>query len=72
MLERQFLQQNATLGNLLQQQVDDATAAQATDWAQREFWSIYPQEAAVEIQMLCEAATEATLPPIWKILVNTK
>jgi hypothetical protein len=32
---------------------------------------VYPQ-AAVEIQMLCEAATEAELPPIWKILANIK
>jgi hypothetical protein len=70
-LERQFLHQNATLGNLLQQQVDDAAAAQVADCAQEEFLSIYPQ-AAVEIQMLCEAATEAALPPIWKILANTK
>jgi hypothetical protein len=32
---------------------------------------VYPQ-AAVEIQMLCEAATEVELPPIWKILANIK
>jgi hypothetical protein len=70
-LERQFLQQNATLGNLLQRQVDDAAAARQADQADKEFSQVYPQ-AAVEIQMLCEAATEAELPPIWKILANIK
>jgi hypothetical protein len=70
-LERQFLQQNAVFGNLLQQQVDNAQAARAADKAPKEFSDIYPQ-AAVEIQMLCEAATEAGLPPIWKLLANLK
>jgi hypothetical protein len=70
-LERQFLQQNAVFGNLLQQQVENAQAARAADKAPKEFSAIYPQ-AAVEIQMLCEAATEANLPPIWKLLANLK
>jgi hypothetical protein len=71
MLERQFLQQNAVFGNLLQQQVDNAQAARQADKAPKEFSDVYPQ-AAVEIQMLCESATEATLPPIWKLLANLK
>jgi hypothetical protein len=50
---------------------DDAAAARAANRAQKEFSSIYPQ-AAVEIQMLCEATTEAELPPLWKILANAK
>jgi hypothetical protein len=62
-LERQFLQQNAVLSGLLQQQVDDATAARQADRAPKEFSSIYPQ-AATEIQMLCESVTEDALPPI--------
>jgi hypothetical protein len=70
-LEQQFLQQNAMLGILLQRQVDDAAATHVANQAQKEFSSIYP-EASVEIQMLCEAATEAELPPIWKILANVK
>jgi hypothetical protein len=71
MLERQFLQQNAVFGNLLQQQVENAQAARAVDKTPKEFSDVYPQ-AAVEIQMLCEAATEANLPPIWKLLANLK
>jgi hypothetical protein len=70
-LERQFLQQNAVLGGLLQRQVDDATAARQADRAPKDFSSVYPQ-AAVEIQMLCEAVTEDALPPIWKVLANVK
>jgi hypothetical protein len=70
-LEQQFLQQNAVLGYLLQQQVDDAVAARQADKTLKEFSSVYPQ-AAVEIQMLCESATEAHLPPIWKVLANVK
>jgi hypothetical protein len=70
-LEQQFLQQNAVLGNLLQQQVDNAEAARVADKALKEFSTVYPQ-AAVDIQMLCECATEAALPPIWKVLANTK
>jgi hypothetical protein len=56
---------------LLQQQVENAQAARAADKAPKEFSDVYPQ-AAVEIQMLCEAATEASLPPIWKLLANLK
>jgi hypothetical protein len=59
-LARHFLQQNAVLGNFLQQQVEP-----------KEFSHVYPQ-AAVKIQMLCEAPTEAALPPIWRILANVK
>jgi hypothetical protein len=70
-LEQQFLQQNAVLGNLLQQQVDNAEAARQADKALKDFSSVYPQ-AAVELQMLCECATEEMLPPIWKILANSK
>jgi hypothetical protein len=70
-LERQFLQQNEVLGNLLQQQVDDAMAAHQADKAPKEFLSVYPQ-AAVEIQLLCKLAMEAALPPIWKLLANVK
>jgi hypothetical protein len=70
-LERQFLQQNAVFGNLLQQQVDNAQAARQADKAPKEFSDVFPQ-AAVEIQLLCEAATEASLPPIWKLLANLK
>jgi hypothetical protein len=70
-LERQFLQQNATLGHLLQRQVDDASAARHADRADKEFTQVYPQ-AAVGIQMLCEAATYTNLPPIYKILTNIK
>jgi hypothetical protein len=70
-LERQFLQQNAVLGNLLQRQVDDAAAARQADRAPKDFSQVYPQ-AAIEIQMLCEAATEAALPPIWRVLANVK
>jgi hypothetical protein len=33
---------------------------------------VYPQQAAVEIQMMCEAATYADLPPVYKILANLK
>jgi hypothetical protein len=51
--------------------VEDAAAARQADRAAREFLQVYPQ-AAVEIQMVCEAATEADLPPIWKILANVK
>jgi hypothetical protein len=69
--EQQFLQQNAVFGNLLQQQVENAQAARAADRAPKEFSDVYPQ-AAVEIQMLCEATTEANLPPIWKLLANLK
>jgi hypothetical protein len=70
-LEQQFLQQNAVFGNLLQQQVENAQAAHAADKPPKEFSDIYPQ-AVVEIQMLCEAATEANLPPTWKLLANLK
>jgi hypothetical protein len=70
-LERQFLQQNAVFGNLLQQQVENAQAARAADRAPKEFSDVYPQ-AAVEIQMLCEVAMEAYLPPIWMLLANLK
>jgi hypothetical protein len=53
-LERQFLHQNAVLGNLLQQQVlDDATG----------FSSVYPQ-AVIKLQLLCKAATKEELPPM--------
>jgi hypothetical protein len=41
-LERQFLQQNAVLRNLLQQQVDDANATQQADRAPKTFSSVYP------------------------------
>jgi hypothetical protein len=37
----------------------------------KEFSHVYPQ-AAVKIQILCEAPTEAALPPIWRILANVK
>jgi hypothetical protein len=47
-LECQFLQQNATLGNLLQCQVDDAAAARQADHAAKDFLQVYLQ-AAVEI-----------------------
>jgi hypothetical protein len=57
-LEQQFVQQNATLGHLLQRQVHEATAARHADRADKEFTQVYPQ-AAVGIQMLCEAATYA-------------
>jgi hypothetical protein len=50
-LEQQFLQQNATLGNLLQRQVNDAAATSQADRADKEFSQVYPQ-AAVEIKML--------------------
>jgi hypothetical protein len=70
-LERQFLQQNAVLGNLLQQQVDDANAARQADRAPKTFSAVYPQ-AAIELQLLCEAATEELLPPIWAVLANVK
>jgi hypothetical protein len=70
-LEQQFLQQNAVLGNLLQQQVDNAEAARQADKALKDFSTVYPQ-AAIEIQMLCECGTEDALPPIWKVLANTK
>jgi hypothetical protein len=70
-LERQFLQQNAVLSGLLQRQVDDAAAARQAAVAPKEFSSVYPQ-AAAEIQMLCEAATEDALPPIWRVLANVK
>jgi hypothetical protein len=42
-LERQFLQQNAVFGNLLQQQVENAQAARAADKAPKEFSDVYPQ-----------------------------
>jgi hypothetical protein len=70
-LERQFLQQNAVLGNLLQQQVDNANAAWQADRAPKTFSSVYPQ-AAIELQLLCEAATDEALPPIWTVLANVK
>jgi hypothetical protein len=70
-LENQFLQQNAVLGNLLQQQVDDANAARQADRAPKTFSSVYPQ-AAIELQLLCEAPTEEALPPIWTVLANVK
>jgi hypothetical protein len=41
------------------------------DRAPKEFSDVYPQ-AAVKIQMLCEAATKVNLPPIWKLLANLK
>ena len=71
-LERQFLQQNATLGHLRQHQVDDATAARHADCADKECTQVYPQQAAVEIQMMCEAAMYADLPPVYQILANLK
>jgi hypothetical protein len=71
-LERQFLQQNAVLGNLLQQQVDNATAAwHQVDRAPKMVSSVYPQ-AAIELQLLCKAVTEEALPPIWAVLANVK
>jgi hypothetical protein len=51
--------------------VDDAAAARQADKAPKDFSSVYPQ-AAVEIQLLCESATETALPPIWKLLANVK
>jgi hypothetical protein len=71
MLEQQFLQQNVVFGNLLQQQVKNAQAVRTADMAPKEFSDVYLQ-AVVEIQMLCEAAMEANLPPIWKLLANLK
>jgi hypothetical protein len=41
------------------------------DHADKEFAQVYPQ-AAVGIQMLCEARMSADLPPIFKILANIK
>jgi hypothetical protein len=55
----------------LQQQVDDAMAAQQADRALKMFSSVYPQ-AAIELQLLCEAVTEEALPPIWAVLANVK
>lgn len=51
--------------------MDDAAAARQADKTPKDFSSVYPQ-AAVEIQLLCEAATEAALPPIWRLLANVK
>jgi hypothetical protein len=71
MLKWQFLQQNTVLGNLLQLQVDDATATRQADKTPKEFSHMYWQ-VAVKIQMLCQTATKANLPPIWKVLANVK
>jgi hypothetical protein len=59
------------LGNLLQQQVHDANAAQQADRAPKTFSIVYPQ-AAIELQLLCEAVTEEALPPIWLFLLTSR
>jgi hypothetical protein len=71
-LERQFLQQNATLGHIIPRQGDEAAAFRQADRADKEFAQVYPH-AAIGIQMLCEAPTPAgLLPPLFKFLANTK
>jgi hypothetical protein len=70
-LERQFLQQNATLGPIIQRQGDEAAASRQAERADKEFAQVYPH-AAIGIQMLCKAPTPADLPPLLKILANTK
>jgi hypothetical protein len=70
-LERQFLQLNATLGHILLRQGDEIATARHADRTDKELAQVYPQ-AAVGMQMLCEAPTSADLPPLLKILANLK
>jgi hypothetical protein len=69
--ERHFVQQTAALGLVLERQVGEAAAFRQTERADKEFEQVYPH-AAVGYQMICEAQTAATLPPLLKVLANTK
>jgi hypothetical protein len=70
-LERHFIQQSATFGHILARQGDEAAAFRQAELADKEFEQLYPH-AAVGYQMLSEAQTPAALPPLLKILANTK
>jgi hypothetical protein len=69
-LDNQFLQQNATLATILQQQTSDAAHARVSAQAPKTFREKYP-EAAGRVMMIAEAQTDADLAPLWGRLANT-
>jgi hypothetical protein len=71
-LERQFLHQSATLGHIIERQGDEAAAFRQAERTDKEFAQVYPHAAIGYQMLLCEAQTAAALPPLLKVLANTK
>ena len=70
-IEAQFLQQNLTLNQMFQRQVDDAAAARAAAAAPKSVGTVYPQAVGMLTNM-CGVGTEAALPPFWQRMANCK
>jgi hypothetical protein len=66
-----LVQQTAAFGLVLERQADEAAAFRQAERADKEFDQVYPH-AAIGYQMICGAQTAAALPPLLKVLANTK